>query len=219
MVLQVTHASTVFARSSSPVLSYLKGLRSKASSNLLLFALSANAPDLSTLAQELNGLCVQSVGCLSGPIPHLDTASPNSRASREGGPMFSCSVALLPLSNCTTFRSTISGQKKISIGRSRTVEKKSKPEDADEDYSDELISRELETGVKSTRTSETTGLEGSHHPWSAHRSIIHFSDDAHQGFSKALQDICPKAVKVGIHERFPHNLSYVSIRLLWFSSA
>lgn len=91
-------------RSSVGILTGISRLRQKfdRDSQVLLFALSSNASDLSQTVSQLGLLAANSVGCLSAP-EHPDVVS--------------CSVAFLDAQKVIPFRSDIPGRVPAQVGR------------------------------------------------------------------------------------------------------
>jgi hypothetical protein len=100
------HASTIIARSSTQLIAHLSKLAASHNGQTLLFALSANAPDLSDLVSALTTYTSTSVGCLSAPLP----------AYADSG-KYSCSIALFDSETTIPFRSTLAGRPPAQVGR------------------------------------------------------------------------------------------------------
>ncbi|KAH7915434.1 hypothetical protein BJ138DRAFT_997911 [Hygrophoropsis aurantiaca] len=98
----VLHASTIIARAPSTIVSYLNKISSKHAKDSIVFTLSANSPDLSTLVSQLTALSPSHIGCLTSPT-HGDTLS--------------CSIAAFSRNEVTSFRSTIPGRAEPQVGR------------------------------------------------------------------------------------------------------
>lgn len=104
--MALRHASTILARKPNAILSHLSRLSAKCSDHTILFALSANAPDLPALVSRLTTISPQHIGCLSAPLPGLTS---------EG--LISCSFAVFDKKNAVSFRSTTPGRAAPQVGR------------------------------------------------------------------------------------------------------
>ena len=103
------HASTVFARSPSSILSYLSRLPRSLSAHPLLFTISSNAhPEaLSDLVSTFSAFSsVKNIGCISAPIPAPTTQD-----------LVVCSMAFFDKKTTVPFRSEIPGRTPTQVGR------------------------------------------------------------------------------------------------------
>jgi len=112
------YASTVLARSTTALLSYITGLSKRYPDHSLLFALSPNVnpSDLSRLILGLTTFSSQTIGCLSASLP--GTGSEGSES------LISCSLAVFEKRHSVVFRSTIPGRASPQVGRWHAFRKK-----------------------------------------------------------------------------------------------
>ncbi|KAH7923827.1 hypothetical protein BV22DRAFT_1035883 [Leucogyrophana mollusca] len=180
----VLHASTILARTPAQVVSYLTQISSKYAKDSVVFALSANAPELSMLVSRLTALSPHHVGCLSAPVP---------------GVALSCSVAAFSRNEAVSFRSTIPGRAEPQVGRWHAFRKKEETTaasltDIQEDKNgsvkwDDVWDRSvgfdaLPEELRALRPESVT-------------SVIYFSDRAPEGVSNSLS-VFPRAMQLGL---------------------
>ncbi|EGN98144.1 hypothetical protein SERLA73DRAFT_74375 [Serpula lacrymans var. lacrymans S7.3] len=182
------HASTVLARTPASILSHLSRIAANHSNDNVLFTLSANAPELSTLVSRLTSISPFHIGCLSAPLPGLHSQG-----------LIACSVSAFDRKSSASFRSTIPGQVPPQVGRWHAFRKKESLPSAStldlENIRKEDINWEnvwdkhsgdniLPEGLQSTRIHDVN-------------TLIYISDTAPEGISNCLDNF-PNATKLGL---------------------
>ena len=112
------HASTSFLRSRSQFFSLVNRTHEISRDKILLYALSANAPELEQSVKRLGACAKETIGCLSAPIP-LPSEKPVSNR-----PHFTCSVAVLDRDYCKPFSTLKTGEGPLQVGRWHSFRKK-----------------------------------------------------------------------------------------------